>query len=119
VLGDRVLGGVEVRPSREFYTYEAKYTSGLTDYIIPPEIDRKAYDTAAALAQKAHSVLGCSGATRVDFIVNQSGTPYILEVNTLPGMTATSLLPKIAGAAGMNFNDLIEEILKLAIKEKD
>ncbi len=117
VLGERVPGGVEVRPSLEFYNYEAKYTSGLTEYIIPPEIDEETYEKTKKMALMAHQAIGCSGATRVDFIVDETGTPYILEVNTLPGMTTTSLLPKIGGAAGLSFNDLIEEIVRLAVKE--
>ena len=117
LLGGNVLGGVEVRPSLEFYNYEAKYTSGLTEYIIPPEIDGAACQRAEKMALQAQMALGCSGATRVDFMVDSSNTPYILEVNTLPGMTATSLLPKIAKSAGLSFNDLIEEILHLASKK--
>ncbi len=118
ILGDRVLGGVEVRPSLEFYNYEAKYTSGLTEYIIPPEIEEAIYEKAKDAALKAHMSLGCSGASRVDLRIDDNGTPYILEVNTLPGMTITSLLPKIAQSAGLGFKDLIEEIIRLALKEK-
>lgn len=113
ILGDKVLGGVEVMPSTEFYSYEAKYTAGLTQYILPPEIGAPAYDTLKELALKAHDSLGCKGASRVDFILNASDNPFILEVNTIPGMTETSLLPKIAGLSGMTFLDLIEEILRL------
>lgn len=116
ILGNRVLGGVEVRPSLEFYNYEAKYTSGLTEYIIPPEIAPAVYEKAKADALKAHMAIGCAGATRVDLRIDEGGTPYILEINTLPGMTETSLLPKMAQAAGMSFQGLIEEILRLAIK---
>lgn len=119
VLGDRALGGVEVRTTREFYDYEAKYQSGMTEYIMPPEVDEAAYANAKNMALKAHQALGCSGATRVDFILDEGNTPYILEVNTLPGMTATSLLPKIAKSAGLDFKDLIEEILRLAAQEKE
>jgi D-alanine-D-alanine ligase len=115
VLGERVLGGVEVRPSLEFYNYEAKYTSGLTEYIIPPEVEEEVYEKVKGMALKAHLVLGCSGASRVDFMLDDNNSPYVLEVNTLPGMTATSLLPKIAKSNGMSFNDLIEEIIKLAL----
>ncbi|MEK7698632.1 MAG: D-alanine--D-alanine ligase, partial [Nitrospirota bacterium] len=61
--------------------------------------------------------LGCSGATRVDLRIDENATPYVLEVNTLPGMTATSLLPKIAQSAGLSFKNLIEEIIRLALKE--
>ncbi len=117
ILGDRALGGVEVRPQPEFYNYEAKYSSGLTEYVMPPEIDGAVYGKVMDTALRAHAAIGCSGATRVDFIVDEDNTPYILEVNTLPGMTATSLLPKIAGAAGLGFKDLIEEIIRLAIRE--
>ncbi len=118
VIGDRVLGGVEVRPSLEFYNYEAKYTSGLTEYILPPEVEAAAYENTKEMALRAHSALRCSGATRVDFMLDENdNTPYILEVNTLPGMTTTSLLPKIAKAAGMNFNDLIEEMINIAVKD--
>ncbi len=120
VLGDRALGGVEVRPSLEFYNYEAKYTSGLTEYIIPPEIDEAVYENTKSMALKAHHALGCAGAARVDFIVEENSyTPYVLEVNTLPGMTTTSLLPKIAKAAGLDFKALIEEMVRLAVKEKE
>lgn len=117
ILDERVLGGVEVRPSLEFYSYEAKYTAGLTEYILPPEIDSKAYEKAKNAAFSAHSALGCKGATRVDLRVDGEGNPYVLEVNTIPGMTETSLLPKIARHAGHDFPALIEEILRGAIDE--
>jgi len=117
ILNGSVLGGVEVRPSLEFYSYEAKYTAGVTDYILPPEIDRKAYEMAKEVALSAHVALGCRGATRVDLKVDREGNPYVLEVNTIPGMTETSLLPKIAEKAGLNFSALIEEILRGAIDE--
>ena len=119
VLGQTVLGGVEVRPSKEFYSYEAKYTPGLTQYILPPEIDDYAYETLKDVALKAHNALDCKGATRVDFILDESNEPYILEVNTIPGMTETSLLPKIAKLTGLEFPDLIEEILKQTLLDKD
>jgi len=117
ILDEKVLGGVEVRPSLEFYSYEAKYTAGLTEYILPPEIDSKAYEKAKNAAFSAHSALGCKGATRVDLRVDGEGNPYVLEVNTIPGMTETSLLPKIARHAGLDFPALIEEILRGAIDE--
>ena len=112
ILNGKVLGGVEVRPSLEFYSYEAKYTSGLTAYILPPEIDDKTYGEAKTTALSAHSALGCKGASRVDLRIDREGNPYVLEVNTIPGMTETSLLPKIAGLAGYDFPRLIEEIIR-------
>jgi D-alanine-D-alanine ligase len=112
ILNGRVLGGVEVRPSLEFYSYEAKYTSGLTDYILPPDINEEVYKRAQKASLAAHSALGCKGATRVDLRIDAEGMPHVLEVNTLPGMTGTSLLPKIAKLAGLDFPELIEAILK-------
>jgi D-alanine-D-alanine ligase len=117
ILNDRVLGGVEVRPSLEFYNYEAKYTAGLTDYILPPAINSKVYEKAKEIGLSAHIALGCRGATRVDLRIDLAGNPYVLEVNTIPGMTETSLLPKIAKHAGVDFPDLIEEILRGTIRE--
>ncbi len=117
ILNDKVLGGVEVKPALEFYNYEAKYTPGLTEYILPPEIDSRAYERTKAAAISAHIALGCKGATRVDLRVDIEGNPYVLEVNTIPGMTETSLLPKIASLAGFDFPALLEEIIKGVIDE--
>lgn len=117
VLNGKVIGGVEVRPSLEFYSYEAKYTSGLTEYILPPEVAGSVYERAGMTALSAHQALGCKGATRVDLRIDRKGNPYVLEINTIPGMTETSLLPKIARLAGYDFPGLIEEILRGAIHE--
>ena len=119
VLNGKVIGGVEVRPSLEFYSYEAKYTSGLTEYILPPEVDDAVYERAGTTALKAHQSLGCKGATRMDLRIDRQGNPYVLEINTIPGMTETSLLPKIARLAGYDFPGLIEEILRGAIHESE
>lgn len=117
ILNGKALGGVEVRPSLEFYSYEAKYTAGLTQYILPPEIDEAAYGKAKHTALDAHTALRCRGATRVDLRLDRHGNPFVLEVNTIPGMTETSLLPKIAGLAGLSFPALIEEILSGVVNE--
>jgi D-alanine-D-alanine ligase len=117
MLNDRLLGGVEVRPSLEFYSYEAKYQAGLTEYILPPELDSMTYERARETALSAHIALGCRGATRVDLMIDEKGNPKVLEVNTIPGMTETSLLPKIARLAGLDFPALIEEILRSAFDE--
>ena len=118
ILNDRALGGVEVKTSLEFYSYEAKYTAGLTEYILPPKIDEAVYMKAKDIALSANRALGCSGATRVDLRIDNDGNPYVLEVNTIPGMTETSLLPKIAKEAGFDFPALVEEILKDAIERE-
>ena len=112
ILNDRAIGGVEVRPSTEFYSYEAKYTAGMTEYIIPPAIDKATYARAAESALAAHRALGCRGATRVDLIIDSRKNIFVLEVNTIPGMTETSLLPKIASEAGIDFPSLIEKIME-------
>jgi D-alanine-D-alanine ligase len=117
ILNDRVLGGVEVRPSLEFYSYEAKYHAGLTEYILPPEINSETYERAKETALSAHIALGCRGATRVDLRIDGRGNPYVLEVNTIPGMTETSLLPKIARLAGLDFPALIEEMFRSVLDE--
>jgi D-alanine-D-alanine ligase len=118
ILNDRALGGVEVKTSLEFYSYKAKYTAGLTEYILPPQIDKAVYMKAKGVALSANRALGCSGATRVDLRIDNDGNPYVLEVNTIPGMTETSLLPKIAKEAGFDFQALVEEILKDAIERE-
>lgn len=111
VLENRALGAVEIAPKRGFYDYGAKYTSGATDYFIPPRLSPERYRGVLTQSLRAHHALGCSGATRVDLIVSPTGNEYVLEVNTVPGMTPTSLLPKIAAAQGMPFDDLVEAIL--------
>lgn len=115
ILNNAVLGAVEVRPKTEFYSYEAKYTPGLTEYVLPPEVDGGALEEAGKAALSAHQALGCRGATRVDLIIDSAGRNHVLEVNTIPGMTETSLLPKIAQVSGLDFPSLIETILKEAI----
>jgi D-alanine-D-alanine ligase len=111
ILNNIVLGGVEVRPSLEFYNYKAKYTPGLTEYILPPQIGKETYEKVKNVSLSAHKALGCRGATRIDLIIDSNGNPLILEVNTIPGMTETSLLPKIAKQTGIEFPALIEKIL--------
>jgi D-alanine-D-alanine ligase len=110
VLDGRALGGVEVRPTNEFYDYEAKYTVGKTEYILPPELDKATYEKAMKTGLRAHKALGCQGATRVDLIIDGEDM-YTLEVNTIPGMTETSLLPKIALLAGLDFKALLAKIV--------
>ena len=117
ILNGKALGGVEVRPAGGFYSYEAKYTAGLTEYILPPELDKGVYNKAKATGLSAHTALGCIGATRVDLRIDAHGKSYVLEVNTIPGMTETSLLPKIARLAGFDFLLLIEEIIKEVLDE--
>jgi D-alanine-D-alanine ligase len=115
ILGERVLGGVEVRPKLDFYSYEAKYTPGMTEYLLPPEMDDELYERAQETGLRAHGALGCSGASRVDLLIDKHGSIHVLEVNTIPGMTETSLLPKIAARAGYEFPVFLEEIIEEAL----
>jgi D-alanine-D-alanine ligase len=111
ILEDRALGAVEIAPRDGFYDYANKYTRGATDYFVPPRVSPERYRGILAQALRAHLALGCRGATRVDMMVSDSGNEFVLEVNTLPGLTPTSLLPKIADAAGISFGELCEMML--------
>ncbi|HEY1554818.1 MAG TPA: D-alanine--D-alanine ligase [Kofleriaceae bacterium] len=111
ILDDRALGAVEIAPHAGFYDYANKYTRGATDYFVPPRLTPERYRGVLAQALRAHLALGCRGATRVDMIVSESGNEFVLEVNTVPGLTPTSLLPKIADAAGISFGELCELML--------
>jgi D-alanine-D-alanine ligase len=112
VLGGRAIGAVEIVPKAGFYDYGAKYAQSATDYHIPPRLSPERYHGVLTQAERAHRALGCSGATRVDFIVSVSGNEYILELNTIPGLTPTSLLPKVAASIGMEFEDLVEAVVQ-------
>ena len=114
VLEGKALGAIEIEPANEFYDYAAKYTAGTTRYHYPARIPEAHVKRVMEAAEIAHRGLGCAGVTRVDFIVAGDGTPYILEINTLPGMTATSLVPKIAAGLGIPFPELCEQILESA-----
>jgi D-alanine-D-alanine ligase len=114
VLEGKALGAIEIEPANEFYDYAAKYTAGTTKYHYPARIPEAHVKRVMEAAEIAHRGLGCAGVTRVDFIVAADGTPFILEINTLPGMTATSLVPKIAAGLGIPFPELCEKILESA-----
>ena len=111
ILDDRALGAVEIAPREGFYDFQNKYTRGATEYFVPPRLSPERYRGVLAQALGAHIALGCAGATRVDMMISESGNEFILEVNTVPGLTPTSLLPKIADAAGISFGELCELML--------
>jgi D-alanine-D-alanine ligase len=118
VFGTEALGVIEVRPKEGFYDYRNKYTAGMTEYIIPAPVDEAIRFAVKEYAVKAHRTLGCRGVTRSDFRFDNTeggdGKIYILEINTHPGMTGTSLVPKMAGYAGTTFEDLVERLVKEA-----
>jgi len=112
-----VLPLIEIVSSTGVYDYEAKYTAGMSCHIIPPRISEEQQNKVKDLAVRAFKALGCRGLARVDFIIGRQGEPYILELNTIPGMTATSLFPDAARAAGIEFPELVEKIVELAWKK--
>jgi D-alanine-D-alanine ligase len=114
ILDGRVLGAIEIASKNELYDYEAKYTPGMTEYFMPARLPPTRYRGVLNLAERAAAALGCSGAVRVDLLVTSGENEYVLEVNTLPGMTPQSLLPKIAAHAGLDFAQLCEVILDTA-----
>lgn len=110
----RALPVLELVPKNEFYDFKAKYTKGLTEFHVPARLPGAVYRKAQETAVAAHLALGCRGWSRVDAIVDRAGTPSILEVNTLPGMTDLSDLPAEAAAEGMDYDRLVLEILDSA-----
>jgi D-alanine-D-alanine ligase len=111
ILNDLPLGAIEIISKTAFYDYEAKYREGLAEHRFPAPLAQEDYRRALDLALQAHRSLGCEGATRVDMLYSIEGDFILLEVNTLPGMTALSLLPEIARGVGMIFEELVEKIL--------
>jgi len=111
VLNGKGLGAIWVKPAREFYDFEAKYKTDDTEYIYPAPLEEMLYNECIRVAEQANKVIRGKGATRVDLIVNDNGEIIILELNTLPGMTSHSLVPKTALAEGIVFEDLVEQIL--------
>ena len=104
---------LELRPKNEWYDYEAKYTKGMTEFILPAELSPELTAKTKEIAVRAFKACGCSGVSRVDFII-ANDVPYVLEINTNPGMTDTSDLPAQAAAGGISYDNLVELILKSA-----
>jgi D-alanine-D-alanine ligase len=112
VLDDESLGAIEIVVAREFYDYQAKYQAGSgTRYLFPAPLPPDQYQRVNEICLAAHRALGCGGATRSDVIATETGEVFLLEVNTLPGMTELSLLPKIAQGRGIDFPQLCERLL--------
>lgn len=114
ILNGRVLGCLEVAPRSGVYDYQSKYTAGATEYFLPARIPAARQRGVLNLAERAARALGCTSAVRVDLLVTEGENEFVLEVNTQPGMTETSLLPRIAAAAGYSFGHLCETIVEAA-----
>lgn len=119
ILGDRppqALPVIEIVPKKPFYDYEAKYAPGMSDHIIPARLSSETAALAQEYALQAYAAVGCRHFARVDLLVDQrTGRPVVLEVNTLPGMTSTSLVPDAARAVGIEFPDLVERLVLMAV----
>ena len=116
ILQDQPLPVVQVKPKRRFYDYVAKYTLGMTEYLVPAPLPEKPARAAQEVALKAHQALGCRSFSRVDMILTADRGPVLLEINTIPGMTGSSLLPKAAAAAGISFQELCRRMLLSAVE---
>lgn len=121
VIGNRdpiALPTIEIVPEHEFYDYDSKYLPGMSRHIIPARISPEMLAECERLAIAAHEALGCRGMSRSDLIVTEDGVAYLLETNTIPGMTPTSLLPDAARAAGIQFPELCRRLVELALEPR-
>lgn len=118
ILDNKALPIVEIIPRNRFFDYEAKYHQGMTEYKVPAALDETIVKKVQAAAVKTHQLLGCFGCSRVDIILGQEdNSPYILELNSIPGFTPTSLLPKAAKSAGIEFGELCLRLIELAYEK--
>lgn len=117
VVGEEAFPIVEIEPKSGFYDYESKYTKGKTEYTCPAELDKELGRHVRELAVECAAVLGCRGVVRVDFRLTEDDEPYVLEVNTVPGMTPTSLVPMAAAAKGISYDQLVGRIVDMARAE--
>jgi D-alanine-D-alanine ligase len=118
ILSGKALPIIEIRPSHETFDYECKYITGMTRYIVPAPITKGLSTKISAIAEQVFKVLGLRDIARIDFRLDGDGHPVCLEANSLPGMTATSLVPKSAAASGMDFSQLVTAIAEMAYQRK-
>jgi len=116
ILRGRALGIVEIRPKSGVYDYASKYTKGSTEYLAPAPLDEALAAAVRSAAETAFAACGCRDYARVDFMVSREGEPFLLEINTLPGMKETSLLPMCARCAGLDFAALVREMVLPAVE---
>lgn len=120
IIGNKnpiVLPTIQIITKNDFYNYRAKYTPGESSHLIPPKIPEKFVKMAEIITLKAHQLLGCRGFSRTEIIISQKGNPWILDVNTIPGLTKTSLFPDAAKAVGINFPELCAKLVELGAEE--
>ena len=119
ILGNKALPIIEIFPNNDFFDYECKYVKGMSKYQVPADIDSEVVLKIQRDALAIHESIGCRHYSRVDFILDKDNNYYFLEINSLPGMTATSLLPMAAKEAGLEFHQLIDVILNMALLNND
>lgn len=117
ILGGKPLPVIEIVTRNRVYDYKAKYKDSATQYLVPAPIDKSTHEEASRLGKAAHDALGCGSFSRVDMLMDDSGKMFVLEVNTIPGMTERSLLPKAAQACGLRFDELCVKILENALSK--
>jgi D-alanine-D-alanine ligase len=118
IVDGQPLPIIELLFEGHMFTYNIKYTKGAASHVVQPDMPEELAERIQEHAVAAHRSLRCSGCTRVDFRLAPDGEPYVLEVNTVPGMTETSLLPDAARAAGMSFGDLCEAAIEMALRDR-
>ena len=118
IVDGHALPVIEIQPKHDFFTYEAKYTKGQTEYLVPAPLDKSVEAQVKMLALRAHDCLGCRDLSRVDLILAENGELFVLEVNTIPGFTETSLVPQAARAAGIEFPDLCARLVQMALARR-
>jgi D-alanine-D-alanine ligase len=119
IVGEDILPVIEIVPHEGFYDYEHKYTEGRTEYVCPAEITEDIEGFTQDMAYLAFQVLGCSGFARADFRLDDEGQPFLLEMNTIPGFTEMSLVPKAAKQIGIEFPELCEKIIDIALNKNN
>ncbi|MFH0738901.1 MAG: D-alanine--D-alanine ligase [Candidatus Omnitrophota bacterium] len=114
IVEEEALPVIEIIPKKRFFDYEAKYQIGMTEYVVPAELEEGISKKVQGVALKAHNLLGCFSCSRVDMLLDKRGIPFVLELNSIPGFTPTSLLPKSAKVAGIDFAQLCLKLIQLA-----
>ncbi len=115
ILGDVALPIVEIKPIGPFFDYTAKYTPGMTEYLVPAPLEAALAARVQEAGRRAHQALGCRHFSRVDLMLDENHQPVVLEVNTIPGLTSTSLLPKAAACLGISYDELCERLVLMAL----
>ena len=118
ILADEALPVIEICPKEGFFDFTAKYQKGLTEYIVPAVFEDETAKRVQQAALKTYQAVGCRDFARVDVMLNKNNSPYVLEINTIPGFTSTSLLPKAAKCRGYEFADLCIKLIKLAYEKE-